>query len=194
MKIVRYQAEVDESRCKGDKLCEGMCPAGAITVVDKKAKVDPDKCMACLRCEDICPHEAVTMVELPMPRFVGVDISEIEKMDETELNAICLEAGLKANIPMCFCTWTLAKEATTAIMQGAKTPEEVTRKTGVCTGCGIYCVGSVLKLLKAHWGELNPPASQLWLDSTISMWDVPDEVEEKYPEFHLKEDKQVLFE
>lgn len=194
MKIVRYRAEVDESRCKGDKLCERMCPAGAITVVDKLAKVDPDRCMACLRCEDICPHEAVAMVKLPGPRFVGVDISEIEKMDATELNAICLEAGLKADIPMCFCTWTLAKEATTAIMQGAKTPEEVIRKTGVCTGCGIYCVGSVLKLLKAHWGELHPPASQLWVDSTISMWDVPGEVEEKYPEYHLLEDKQALFE
>jgi NAD-dependent dihydropyrimidine dehydrogenase PreA subunit/bacterioferritin-associated ferredoxin len=194
MKIVRYQARVDESKCDGDKLCENMCPAGAIRVIDKKAVVDPDNCMACLRCEDVCPHSAVTMEKLPHPRFVGVDPAEIEKMDVTDLNALCLEAGLMADIPMCFCTWTQAKEAATAIMQGAKTPEAVTRKTGVCTGCGIYCVGSVLKLLKAQWGELDPPKSGLWVDSTVSMWDVSDEVEEKYPEFHLKEDKQVLFE
>lgn len=194
MKIVRFRAEVDESRCRGDKLCENMRPAGAIKVVDKKATVDSDLCLACLRCEDICPHSAVLMIRLPQPRIVGIDFAEIEKMDETDLNAICLEAGLKSDIPMCFCTWTLAKEAATAIMQGAKTPEEVTRKAGVCTGCSIHGVGSVLKMLKAQWGELHPPKSQLWLDSTISMWDVPDEVEDRYPEYHLKDDKRVLFE
>lgn len=194
MKVVRFRARVDESRCKGDGLCEGMCPAGAIKVVDKVARVDPDLCMACLRCEDICPHAAVTMVRLAEPKLVGVDPAEMGKVDETDLNAICLEAGLKADIPMCFCTWTKAREVATAIMQGAKTPEEVTRRTGVCTGCGIYCLGSVLKMLKAQWGELHPPPSQLWLDSTPTMWDVPDEVEDRYPEYHLKDDKRVLFE
>ncbi len=194
MKVVRFQARVDESKCKGDRLCEKMCPAAAITVTDKKASVDPEYCMGCLRCEDICPNGAVEIFKLPEPKLVQVPDSEIAGMDEIDLNALCLEAGLKADIPMCFCTWTLAKETATAIMQGAKNPQEVTRRTGVCTGCGIYCVSSVLKLLKAQYGEIEESESQLWVDSTVSMWDVPEEVEERYPEFHLKEDKQALFE
>ncbi|MBW1788622.1 MAG: 4Fe-4S binding protein, partial [Deltaproteobacteria bacterium] len=40
MKKVYMSAVVDESKCIGDRICENICPAGAIEMVNKKAVVD----------------------------------------------------------------------------------------------------------------------------------------------------------
>ena len=39
MKKVYLHAQVDEEKCTGDKLCEFVCPSGAIEIANKKARV-----------------------------------------------------------------------------------------------------------------------------------------------------------
>jgi Fe-S-cluster-containing hydrogenase component 2 len=43
MREVNEYAMVDEPRCIGDRICENICPSGAITVMERKAKIDEDK-------------------------------------------------------------------------------------------------------------------------------------------------------
>jgi len=162
-------------------------------VVDKKAKVDREKCVGCGMCSDICPHDAVTMVRLLEERIVGIDPEEMERLDR-EIDELCWGAGLPPHRVVCSCTRTLAKECAAAVLQGAKTPEEVTAMTGSGSGCGIYCLARTLTLLKHHLGELRPPKSHKWYDSTPSIWDVSPEVDEKHPECYIKEDKAMRLE
>lgn len=68
MKVVKFLAQVDKAKCTGDKLCETVCPTGAIQVEGKKAAVDAKKCVSCCNCSDICQEEAVTMAS-PPPRI-----------------------------------------------------------------------------------------------------------------------------
>jgi len=50
---------VNEKNCKGCKLCTGYCPAGAISVTDKKAFINDKKCIGCGECIMICPSRAI---------------------------------------------------------------------------------------------------------------------------------------
>jgi len=59
MRKVHLMAHADQSKCVGDRICENVCPTGAIRVIEKKAVVDSRKCAACLKCMDICPEGAV---------------------------------------------------------------------------------------------------------------------------------------
>ena len=38
MKKIYSHAQIDEEKCTGDKLCEFVCPSGAIEVSEKKAR------------------------------------------------------------------------------------------------------------------------------------------------------------
>ena len=60
MKKVFLLSHVDEQKCIGDKICENVCPTGAIKVFNKKANVDEKKCAACLKCLDVCEPKALT--------------------------------------------------------------------------------------------------------------------------------------
>jgi len=193
MKVLRFQAQVDEAKCAGDKLCQTACPSGAVQVITKRAEVDLGRCVGCGKCSDICPHDAVTLVRLAEEKTMGMDPTEMEKRDKA-INELCWEAGLPPHRVVCSCTRTLAKEIAAAVLSGARTPEEVTAMTGSGSGCGIYCLARTLTLLKHHLGELRPPKGHKWYDSTPSMWDVPPDVEEKHPESYLKEDRMMRLE
>ena len=54
---------VDKEKCIGCRDCEGVCPVGAITIVDGKSQIDPEKCIKCHTCEGICPVEAIKIEE-----------------------------------------------------------------------------------------------------------------------------------
>ncbi|MBU2551609.1 MAG: 4Fe-4S binding protein [Proteobacteria bacterium] len=189
MKKVHLVSQVDESRCIGDRVCENVCPAGAIVMMEKKARVDESRCVACFKCQDVCSEDAIRFVARSEARLLRVDPSEV---DAGRLEALCRRANLDPEEPICLCTLTQAKEVAAAILKGAATPEEVTRMTGIRTSCAMWCMAPVLRLLRAHGLELSPPKGYRWYDIRPALWEVPDEVVRRYPEYRIEEDREAL--
>jgi ferredoxin/bacterioferritin-associated ferredoxin len=190
MKIVKFLSQVDETICTGDKRCERICPSGAIKVIEKKAKVDEKKCVACGKCEDICREAAVKLVPRSEPLTIMFNPGQ---SDEERIRELCNKAHLYPDQFVCPCSGTLVKEAAAAILNGAKSPEELTWMTGARSGCGIYCMGAILRLFKAHGVDIPTDKAHRWYNLPLSLWDVPAKVGAKYPGYYLEEDKKVLF-
>lgn len=192
MKHVTLKAVVDQDLCIGCKICEKVCPVYAISVTDRKAHSDTDKCMACANCADRCPRYAIKMVEREEPFDVGVDVS---KFDYEQIRALCEKAHLNPEQVVCYCVGTRAEEIAAALLSGATTPEEVSAMTGARTGCTIECIQPVLRLVQAAGNELHPdPNGWQWYGVTVTAWDIPEEVKEKYNSrgFYFDEDRELL--
>lgn len=192
MKRVTLMAKVDPEICVGCKICEKVCPVYAISVTERKAHVDTDKCRGCANCADRCPRYAVKMVERDDPFDVGVDVS---KFDYSKIRELCEKAHLNPEQVLCYCVGTRAEEAAAALLSGATTPEEVSLMTGMRTGCTIECIQPLLRLVKAAGNELHPnPNGYQWYGTTVTAWDIPEEVKEKYNSrgFYFDEDRELL--
>ena len=189
MKVVKFLAHVDEAKCIGDKLCENICPTSAIKVIQKKAKIDKEKCVACRRCWDACQQDAIGMVVRPVPMILGIDLNEIE---QTRIIELCIEAHLHPQQLLCLCAGTRVNEAAAAVLKGAKSPEEISLMTGARSGCTIYCLEPMLRLLKAHGVEISPPGGYRWYDITPTLWAVSKEVEQRYPGYYFRQDKEIF--
>lgn len=192
MKLVTLLAQVDESKCKGCRTCERVCPVLAIKVVNRKAVVDAELCRGCANCEQRCPDYAVTMIKRDKPVQVGVDVSEV---DYKEVVALCGKAKLHPEQTICYCVGTKADEVAAAIIKGARTPEEVSLLTGVRTGCTIECIQPILRLLEAAGRELQPPkGGWQWYGRTVTAWELPEEVKQKYSSrgFYFDDDRKVF--
>lgn len=187
MKVVNFLSQVEADKCRGDRFCEKICPSGAIKVVEKKAVVNADYCVACGKCLDVCPHEAVTLQSRVQPLILTTNVTDKDqgKIAEICFNARCFPQGL-----ICSCTGTEAQEVAAAILEGARSPEDLTRMTGIGSGCGIYCKGVIFRLFKAAGVEV--PQDERWNPITISLWDIPPEVAKKYPQYFIEEDLKVL--
>lgn len=188
MKYVKSIALVDPSQCVGDGICEPICPTAAIRIFEKKAVVDGLLCRACGKCADICRKNAIILVPREEPLMVEVDAASV---DEEKIQELCRKAHLFPDQPICACTLTPAREAAAAVLLGARTPEELSALTGVRTGCGIYCMGAIQRLLCAHGVELTPPVNNRWHLLPLSVWDIPEKVEKRHPGYYIKEDKKL---
>ena len=193
MKHVTLKAVVDQELCIGCKLCEKVCPVYAISVVDKKATLQDDhKCRGCANCADRCPRYAIKMVERDDPFDVGVDVSQF---DPEKIREICKRAHLNPEQVLCYCVGTRAEEVAAALLSGATTPEEVSSMTGMRTGCTIECIQPMLRMVKAAGNELHPdPNGYQWYGTTVTAWDIPEAVKEKYSScgFYFDEDRRLL--
>lgn len=54
---------VNKNLCIGCGSCLGVCPVGAISMVDGQANINYNKCIGCKMCENICPVGAIKIVK-----------------------------------------------------------------------------------------------------------------------------------
>ncbi|MCG0276759.1 MAG: 4Fe-4S binding protein [Thermosediminibacteraceae bacterium] len=192
MKVVNLLALVDREKCRGCKTCERVCPVLAIKVVDRKAVVDAEKCRGCAACEQRCPYYAISMVKREEPVVVSVEVSAV---DYTKVEELCRRAKLHPEQIICYCTATRAEEVAAAILQGASSPEDISLRTGVRTGCKVECIQPILRLLEVAGIKPEPPkGGWQWYGRTPTVWEIPDEVKKKYARrgFYFDEDIKLL--
>lgn len=188
MKKVYVQARVDADKCIGDRICENICPAGAIEMVHKKAVVDADKCVACLTCIDACGEGAITTIPRAETMILRVESTDV---DQVALQDLCDKAHLDPEDAICLCTLTKAKEVAAAILKGASSPEEITRMTGIRSTCAMWCMAPIMSLLQASGADMIPPKGYKWYPAQAGIWEIPDEVAQKYTEYSIEEDRQL---
>ncbi|OAT86386.1 4Fe-4S binding protein [Desulfotomaculum copahuensis] len=192
MKVVNLLAMVDTEKCRGCKTCERICPVLAIKVENRVAVVDAERCRGCANCEQRCPDLAITMVKRDEPLVVKVDVGAV---DYDRIMDICRRAKLNPEQLICYCTGTRAEEAAAAILQGAKSPEEVSFLTGARTGCKVECIQPILRLLEAAGIKPQPPkGGWQWYGRTVTVWEIPEAVKKKYASrgFYFDEDIKIL--
>jgi len=192
MKVVTMYPEVNRDKGTGCRTCERVCPVLAIKVVDSKASVDKARCRGCAACEQRCPAYALSMVKRDDPFTVQVKVKE-EMVPR--IREICARARLHPEYIVCYCTATRAEEVVAAILEGAKTPEEISLATGVRTGCKVECIQPVLRLLEAAGvSPSRPEGGWQWYGKTPTVWDIPAPVKEKFSKrgFYFDEDIKLL--
>ncbi len=173
-------AVVDAEKCTGCTICDRVCPTLAIAT-DRKvhlAAVNAERCSGCPACEQRCPEGAIRMVVRDRPFEVKVEVPPGER---ARVDAICRAAHFHPEAIVCYCTATRADEVVAAILQGAHTPEEISFRTGVRTGCTVECLQPMLRLLQAAGVRPIPPlGGWQWYGRTVTAWEIPEETKRKY--------------
>jgi NAD-dependent dihydropyrimidine dehydrogenase PreA subunit/bacterioferritin-associated ferredoxin len=196
MRVINMFAEVDPEKCTACRTCERVCPTLSIKVGHgkgaKKAVVDLSTCVGCGACSERCEFGAVSLKDLAIQRVIGVDPNLVDRRMITDL---CLKARLHPEQVLCFCTGTRAEEVAAAIIQGASSPEEVSREVGARTGCKVECFQPILRLLVAAGKDPKPvEGGWQWYGLTPTIWDIPESVVAKYSSrgFYFEEDRALF--
>lgn len=192
MRIITTQAVVDPETCTGCRTCERVCPTESIKVGDdKKAHANTDTCSGCGNCESRCPVLAIKLVALKEKKVVGVDYT---KAPLDKVVALCKKARFHPEAVLCYCTGTRAREVAASILLGAKTPEEISRQTGIRTGCSVECIQPILRLLTAAGIELGKAPGWQWYGLTPTNWDLPEQVVKNpdHKKFYFEADRKLM--
>ncbi len=194
MRTVKNVAVVDAERCNGCALCVRICPTQAMTLEKLEPKsllavVEGQKCLDCTLCVVRCPTYAVAMKAREVPIEVGTATTGVS---EQEIDRLCRAAHMYPDQVICYCHRVKAGEIAAAILTGAETPEDVALATGARTGCGTLCITGVVRLLRAAGIALTKAPGYQWYGIRASIWDVPPELQAKYPHYYLAEDLQAI--
>lgn len=192
MKLVTLLATVDEAACTGCRVCTRVCPTLAITMSKKKAIIDAARCVACGNCGQRCEAQCITFVKLAEPRLLSVSVDDLPR---AEVDALCKRAGFHPSQIVCYCTATRAEEVAAAILKGAHTPEEISLRTGLRSGCSVECIQPALRLLEAHNIRPVPPKDGWqWYGRTPLLSEIPAAVRAKYANhgFCFEEDEKLF--
>ncbi|MBE6645851.1 MAG: DUF362 domain-containing protein [Ruminococcaceae bacterium] len=57
--LLRTRPYLKSDACVGCGVCEGVCPAKAIVIKNKKAKINRKSCIRCFCCQEFCPKSAL---------------------------------------------------------------------------------------------------------------------------------------
>jgi ferredoxin len=178
MKTVTLRAQINTDICIGCGICAKVCPTLAVTLREHKAAVDSKRCLACANCHQRCPVEAISLVRLDAPFIVK---EEVRDEDRAQVDALCLRAGFHPSRILCYCTASRAEEIGAAIVRGAKTPEEISFRTGLRMGCSVECIQPALRMLHAAGIKPVPPeGGWQWYGKTVVLQEIPEAIKTKY--------------
>lgn len=187
MRTICTYASINYEKCKFCRTCFNVCPTLAISLAESKPYIDIDSCFGCKACESRCPHKAITMKQREKTRLLNV---QIEDADREKIASICLKAGYHSRQMVCFCTRTRAGEVAAAVIKGAKTPAEISRMTGIRSGCTVECIEPQLRILEAAGVKFEAAPGWQWYGKTPSITDIPKDVQKKFQGrgFYFEED------
>ena len=178
MKVVTLVASIDLQQCNSCRVCPRVCPTLAITMNGKKPQLDSTRCVACGNCVQRCMESAIVLEKLDTPRVICVPSDDLPV---EQVEALCLKAGFNPSQILCYCTATRAEEVAAAIIKGAHTPEEITLRTGLRSGCSVECIQPALRLLEAHGVKPTPPkGGWQWYGRTPTIQEIPEAIKAKY--------------
>jgi ferredoxin/bacterioferritin-associated ferredoxin len=183
---------IDEA-CVGCNQCVNVCPSGALSMEGKIARLDEPRCVGCMKCVEQCiPYGAIEIVPGTQCQELGMPAGG---RDEGAVNDLCADARLDPSQVVCVCTGTTAREVASAILDGLTEPEDITMATGVRAACGWLCLTPVTRLLEANGTPLDRPSKdyRIYPEATkVAIWNIPDGIDEKYPEYRLKESMEAI--
>lgn len=193
MRTANRLAVVDKQKCTGCGICVNICPVEAICLEKQGKKrhavIDEQGCLDCTLCFTRCPEYAISMVKRDAPLTVGVDMASVS---EEAVTRICETAHMYPDQVICYCLRVQAKEIAAAILQGAKTPEDVARASGARTGCATLCIGGVIRLLRAAGVKLIKAPGYQWYGVEASIWKITPELLQKYPQYYVADDLRAV--
>ncbi|EPZ42152.1 4Fe-4S binding protein [Alicyclobacillus acidoterrestris] len=199
MRLINTVARIIDDKCTGCKICAQVCPTLAITMEPipgsrnrKLAIVEDDQCTGCTACEQRCPFDAIYMENMEESRVIGVNPAQIE---QERLQQLCYDAHLHPEQVVCYCTGTRAEEVAAAILLGADTPDKISMATGLRTGCTVECLQPAMRLLNAAGHHPEPQKGMYqWYGATPTIWDIPEEIKEKYAQrgFYFDDDIEFM--
>jgi ferredoxin len=195
VKKIETVAEVNKEHCNFCGRCVKLCPVEAIGIINdgpnKTLKTDKDLCRSCTICVTRCPQGARSLVQRDKPLILDLEIKGDFK--EETISELCNKAHMYPNQIICYCYRTTARQVAKAILSGARTPEDIARLTGARTGCGVLCIGSIIRLLRAAGLELGKAPGSQWYGKVAAIWDIPESVIKKYGrEYYLEEDRKSM--